>query len=400
MGEKTRKKLPRGVRIKTHRSGASTLIITFTYQGIKCPEPLSNRLVDDSNIKYAERLRAEILNKIENNTFVYADYFPNSSKLELFGAKKTTDTLSKYLDKYINHAERRGVKPSTLVTYESRKRQISGWVGKLKPAAITLASIRDVAIAMDKDGHSYTTIRNCFKVLKGALDEAAMDGAIPTNPIIGFPLANYVSKPKRTIDDDDTSIDPFNKAELNALLNACRTDQEKLMLQIWCKTGLRTGEICALKWENVNIKRGYIKIRENYVSMVALTGTTKTAAGSREIDLDDETIELFEKQRLITAIKGEFVFQNDRAVSKMQFDSYSIRRWFVRLCDDAAVRYRYAYHLRHTFATIQISQGTNLWQLAETLGHSSPQMLYNHYGSFIKDYAGKDSIFSKKAVQK
>ncbi|MCG7567102.1 site-specific integrase [Pseudoalteromonas sp. CnMc7-15] len=393
MGEKRGKKLPRGVRIRTQKSGAQTLYIHFTYQGVKCPEPLSGRPVDESNIKYAERLRGEILNKIQNNTFVYADYFPASAKLALFGSVKSTDDMAHYLDLYLEHAERRGLKPSSLVTYKSRKAEIETWVGKLRPETLTLAKIRDLAIDMHNKGHSYTTIRNCFKVLRGALDEAAMNGAIPANPIIGFRLSNYVSQPKRTItDDEDEQIDPFTPSELSALVGSCRSNREKLMLMIWAKTGLRTGELCALKWANLNVKRGYIKIRENYVSMVATLGTTKTDSGTREIDLDDETIELFEQQRSLIK-SGDLVFQNDRAVSKAGFDSYSIRRWFVRLCKDAGVRYRYAYHLRHTFATIHISQGTNLWQLAEWLGHKSPEMLYKHYGSFIKEYADKDRLF-------
>uniref|UniRef100_UPI002AA0C436 Arm DNA-binding domain-containing protein n=1 Tax=Providencia stuartii TaxID=588 RepID=UPI002AA0C436 len=56
--------LPRGVTIRNNKT-KQTIIITFTYKGVLCREPLSRLTVDNKNIKYAERLLAEIQNNIE-----------------------------------------------------------------------------------------------------------------------------------------------------------------------------------------------------------------------------------------------------------------------------------------------------------------------------------------------
>ena len=71
--------LPRGVTI---RPGAKEdrIQINFEYKGVRCRELLKVP-VNKSNIKYAGNLRGEILNKIERETFRYADYFPSSPKL-------------------------------------------------------------------------------------------------------------------------------------------------------------------------------------------------------------------------------------------------------------------------------------------------------------------------------
>ena len=130
---------------------------------------------------------------------------------------------------------------------------------------------------------------------------------------------------------------------------------------------------------------------------IAVTGTPKTSSGIREVDLDDEALEVFGQQRLLTGLSGGLVFINPRTEGR--FDSYSIRRVFVRLCETAKVRYRYAYNLRHTFATIKISQGMNLWELASQMGHSSPDMIFQHYGSFIKEYEEMKDIFGTKNVK-
>lgn len=52
----------------------------------------------------------------------------------------------------------------------------------------------------------------------------------------------------------------------------------------------------------------------------------------------------------------------------------------------AGVRYRNPYQTRHTFATKHISQGVNLFWLAAQMGHKGPEMLFRHYGRYLKDY--------------
>lgn len=71
-------KTPAGVEIRRWSSGKTTLRISFYYRGVQCRETLKLE-VTPSNIKYAERLRCEILNTIERGTFSYADYFPQSN---------------------------------------------------------------------------------------------------------------------------------------------------------------------------------------------------------------------------------------------------------------------------------------------------------------------------------
>ncbi|MFW8286981.1 Arm DNA-binding domain-containing protein, partial [Klebsiella pneumoniae] len=67
--------LPRGVTIRQHKTGA-TLVITFTYKGVLCREPLSRMEANPRGIKYAERLLGEIQNQINSGEFNYSKYFP------------------------------------------------------------------------------------------------------------------------------------------------------------------------------------------------------------------------------------------------------------------------------------------------------------------------------------
>ena len=92
--------LPRGVTIRQNKT-KDTLVITFTYKGVLCREPLSRLTIDNKNIKYAERLLAEIQNNIEKGTFSYPKYFPNSKKLILFGVNNREKRVIDYLEEYL-----------------------------------------------------------------------------------------------------------------------------------------------------------------------------------------------------------------------------------------------------------------------------------------------------------
>ncbi|MGL5072016.1 MAG: Arm DNA-binding domain-containing protein, partial [Aeromonas salmonicida] len=74
------KQLPRGVTLR-----GDTINITFTFKGVRCREPISNLPNSAANVRYASRLLGEIQGKIERDQFAYADYFPKSKKLRIFG---------------------------------------------------------------------------------------------------------------------------------------------------------------------------------------------------------------------------------------------------------------------------------------------------------------------------
>lgn len=118
MGKTELPKLPRGVTVRKHSHG-ETINITFTYKGVKCREPLSNLEVNSKNLKYAERILGEIYNKIERGTFVYAEYFPRSARLKIFGNAAAGKTVKMYLDEYIGICETRKLSPSTIGGYKN-----------------------------------------------------------------------------------------------------------------------------------------------------------------------------------------------------------------------------------------------------------------------------------------
>lgn len=92
------------VELRNWKSGKTILRINFYYRGVQCRETLKLDIAP-SNIKYADRLRSEILSAIERGTFSYADYFPESKMARRFGHVKTNITIGELLTGFLEQIQ-------------------------------------------------------------------------------------------------------------------------------------------------------------------------------------------------------------------------------------------------------------------------------------------------------
>lgn len=379
--------LPRGISVKKNRSSES-IQIAFMYKGIRCREVLRIP-VTKSNLRYAANLLGEIQNSIERHTFDYANYFPNSTKLSIFSSPASKDKkVIEYLDEYIASAETRGLSPSTLVGYKKLKTSLKS----LHNIPVTELSPIFLKRWVQKSNNSPKTLRNKFSFLRSALAEAVTEGIVELNPIDSIKLSNYVKKDNKVnLNNEHEDIDPFTPEEVFKIYQQCKHDELNI-IQFVINTGLRSSEWSALKWENVDFDKSMVTI--NVAIVHDKIKRTKTNAGRREIPLNDEAVQALKRQKLLSLNNECFVFPNDTRFkeklpngkfNRINPDSFRKHKW-SRILEQAQVKYRYPYQMRHTFATRHISQGINLWQLANWMGHSSPEMLFRHYGSYIDDY--------------
>lgn len=379
MGTKESPKLPRGVTIRKHING-ETINLTFTYKGVKCREPLSNLDVTGKNIKYAERTLGEIHNAIERGTFVYAEYFPRSARLKIFGNAGTGKTVKMYLDEYLKICETRGLSPSTIDGYKKCRNALASLnifpASELTPAALKTW--------IQNQKTTLKTIRNRLSFLRSSLDEAITDGVLQINPVSLVTASRYMSNKAES--EGNYIVDPLTPAEVNALLNSAGNIQWENLFRFAIQTGLRSSELCALRWKDIDFIQKTAHVQNASVSGV--TKGTKTKAGTRKVELSDEAMLALAKQKPFTFMKDATIFE-DPKTEKAWTSADSIRKkaWVPTL-RKAGIRYRNPYQTRHTFATRMISQGVNLFWLAGQMGHKGPEMLFRHYGSYLAEYDG------------
>lgn len=159
----------------------------------------------------------------------------------------------------------------------------------------------------------------------------------------------------------------------DALLSAARNKQWENLFRFAIHTGLRSSELCALSWHDIDFVGRTIHVQN--ASVVGVIKGTKTKAGTRKVELADEAMKALINQKPFTFMKDEIVFE-DPKTNKPWASADAIRKkvWLPTL-RKAGIRYRNPYRTRHTFATRHISQGANLFWLAGQMGHKGPEML-------------------------
>jgi integrase len=168
-------------------------------------------------------------------------------------------------------------------------------------------------------------------------------------------------------------------------------------------SGMRFGEMAALKWRTVDFKLGVIKVRETRVR--GEEGRPKTKKSVRDIKMMPPVIEalLNEKSRTDNMSKYVFLNQYDKPLTPM---SVNFQIWKPAL-KAAGLEPRSLYQTRHTFATLMLDAGEHPDWVQKMMGHETMQMIYERYDSYIKNYErGEGTAFmtnvydpSMKAIQ-
>lgn len=173
-------------------------------------------------------------------------------------------------------------------------------------------------------------------------------------------------------------IYPTDQEKLQDFLLA-NLDNYKLGVLISLYLGLRLGEVCALKWEDVDfdnktlyVRRTVQRLRMNQTDQKTMLweGTPKTLCSQREIPLPELLCNLL----LPFSGKGIYVLNGN---SPMDPRTYQYK--FQGYLRDAGVKDTHFHTLRHTFATNCISNGADVKSVSELLGHSNVNVTMNRY---------------------
>ncbi len=378
------KKLPSGVSVRKDRN---SIRISFQYSGVQCQETLKNLQASKaSDIKYASQLKAEVDRKISLGTFHYADYFPKSPKLKLFGAMRSDSTVKDYLAHYVEINTKRGLATSTIRGYEIAARRLS----LLHSLSLVNLSVNHLKqFITDKCLNTAKpltakTIRNTLSVLNGAIQLAVNDGTLKQNICKDFNWTLLVQRSQAT---RDRTVDPFTLDEIGLILKHQHSQEGRNTIEFMFFTGLRQSEMNGLLWECVDLERGTIEIKQAVV--YGEIKQTKTNKGQRFIDLEPRALAAIRDQYERTHDESKYVFLDVKTRKPYKNDEALRKKLWVPILKKADVRYRKPYNMRHTYACMMISDNRNTFWIADQMGHEDPTMLFRHYGSYLKDHDKK-----------
>lgn len=364
----------------------SSIQIDFTYKGIRCRERIKLQPTS-ANLNRAEHHRSAILDAIERGTFNYAITFPESPNRFAFAEYKGEGyKLELWLETWIDR-QKKHLKSST---YDGYRKIIFNVLipefGQKNLADLRRPDVRDWC---DKQTASNKRLANVQSVLRAALQDALNDDLIESNPLYGW---CYARKEAPKPEDD---IDPFTAEEQQAILAGCREAQHRNLLQFAFWTGLRTSELVALQWGDIDWRRVIVRVSRAKTQTADQAETTKTRRGTRDVKLLPPAIESLEAQKQHSLLASAEVFLNPLHAEPWSGDQ-SIREsaWKPAL-RKAGVRYRNPYQTRHTWASMMLTAGESPIWVAQQMGHSDTAMIFRNYGRWIE---GDQANSGHKAV--
>ena len=272
--------------------------------------------------------------------------------------------------------KRDGVRESTYIKYEAiLRKHIEPKLGACFPAGINDAAVEDFTHELlTYDGLSAKTVQDILSVLRSVMKYASKHSAVPLAQID----ISYPKDAKR-----ETRVLSHNEQERFAKYLLSDMDSCKFGVLLMLLTGIRIGELSALKWKDINIAEKTIRISATLQRLrdtdpdgesrtKILIGTPKSGTSVRTIPMTDYTAGLCEKMRRCDEayiLTGTTDYMEPRALQ------YRIGK-YTKACGLEGV---HAHTLRHTFATRAVEVGFEIKSLSEVLGHANTTITLERY---------------------
>lgn len=286
---------------------------------------------------------------------------------------KLADWIDQWLDIYLPNIEE-----TTRVGYQEKvDTYIKPKLGHIPLKALKADNVQLWVNELNQRGLAPKTIRNAYNNLNAALKKAVVLRMIPYNPCEAVVLP-VLKKYHANV---------YTTADIKRALKEAEGTDMYLIVLLLVSVGLRRGELAALRWENVDFRKGTISICENRVhgKNEVVTKDPKSAAGKRTIAVGDEVMAALSKAKLDyfrdrTEVAG---FKDlGYVVRKPDGTPYhpdSLTTKWRRFVKAKALPSARLHDMRHSNATALIEAGVSARVVQQRLGHSDVNITLNTY---------------------
>jgi integrase len=326
-------------------------------------------------------------------------------------------TVKAYGDWWLENIAKGSIKESTYQEYDAvLKNHVYPTLGAHQFSKVSRAMIRELIAAKKAEGYEQSTIRNMMAPVRGMFFQAIEDGITERNPAARIGKLN-----KRSKDNPRKKIDPLTREEIQALL---KTALEKRpawypLFLCACRTGLRMGELIALKGTDIDLNSRFVHVQRN-LSRGRISATkngkdrkvdmsnmlagvlSELLSARRSKALQEELKKPAEERRdrdvVVNEVMEDWLFQTPiiersdlakrrrpdiEARGGTRLDPSNLRKVFNRLLSDAKLRRVRFHDLRHSFASLLLQNGESLTYVKEQMGHSSINVTVDIYGHLV-----------------
>ena len=292
-----------------------------------------------------------------------ADVLAQAHAGTLPGMVRTGVTFSAAANEWLRYCvEDRACKPSTMVDYRHTVARVLVPVfGPLLLEAITAPAIEAWRASLTT---SARTRNKQLTILNGIFRRAQKRFGLQRNPVLEI---------ERMREPRHVNLDVFSPEEVMALVRAAESEQDAAIYLTAAFTGLRRGELIALRWRDVDFPGCVIRVRASYA---AGSLTTPKSGKLRSVPMAPQVASTLARIGA-AATDDALVFPGD---SGGYLDGSALRRRYKLALDRAGLRSLRFHDLRHTFGTRAIAKA-DILRVKEWMGHAdvATTMRYLHY---------------------
>lgn len=278
------------------------------------------------------------------------------------------------------------VKEKTYQNYLSNVRiHIAPVLGEYEIEELSVAVLQNFVMELHRKGNSRTggelaasTVGLVISILQKSLRFAVAIG------IVHIQHSDHIQRPKV----DSKQVDCFSLAEQRIIEGDIleRPRGRKIGVLLCLYTGLRIGELMALKWQDIDFQNSMISVnstcRDGYVNgrLVKLIDTPKTRSSNRLIPLPVQLLPYLKilKEESV----GIYVITGKRGEVSVR----SYQKMFASMLNRLNIEHKGFHSLRHTFATRALECGMDIKTLSEILGHKNPNITLNRYAHSMMEH--------------
>lgn len=294
----------------------------------------------------------------------------------------TVPTVAVWLRGWLDGPAMMRTTPKTLQEYRSAVEcRIIPALGRCKLDTLSPATIQaawsslltcDRKDGKEGQGLSPKSVRNCHGILRAALNTAVRHGVIPRNPCDLTELPRARKQESAVLDAD----------QITRLLDAVRGTSLYLPVLLAVTTGMRRGEVLALRWSDVDLEGGTITVARSVEQTKGQLRYKEPKNGrTRKVTMPSFlSLELRRHREETGRVVGLVVCNEDGSPRSPTAVTQQFGR-LVRTLDLPQVRY---HDLRHSAATLLLRLGVELPVVSEVLGHSAVSTTANIYSHVLQ----------------
>lgn len=292
------------------------------------------------------------------------------------------EPLSDYLARWIEN-KKPHINASTYDNYECNlKNHILPELGGSSLYEVRASHIEDFySKLLSEKQLSPSTVKKIHSMLSNAFEKAVKHELIVKNPV------RLVEVPKEI----PIEMEVWTAKEVRTFLHYANSSPFHIVYAVAIDTGMRMGEILGLPWKNVDLEHQQIHVNQK----LAKDGKTiehflKTKTGKRTIEISPELNEKLRKHQLTQRerqLKYGHTLPDHGLINTTTIGtpihSSNLRRDFNKLIQQAKLKKIRFHDLRHTHATLLLSQNAHMKVVSERLGHTSTRMTIDRYSHLL-----------------